>query len=94
MQAQDRRKRYGLDAAAFDALLRRQRNRCAICRSSSPDSVDHCHRTGRIRGILCRTCNAGLGHFRDDPERLRAAAQYLIATAAPARARQSGESPS
>lgn len=55
---------------------------CAICGATEEDgaalNVDHCHRTGRIRGVLCRACNHGLGSFADDPERLAAAARYLL----------------
>ena len=39
--------------------------------------VDHCHRTGKVRGILCMGCNFSIGHFKDDPEILRRAAAYL-----------------
>jgi hypothetical protein len=78
-RAQDRRKRYALTSAAYDALLRDQGGRCAICAAANPGCVDHCHATGRVRGLLCRSCNIGLGNFRDDVERLRAAARYLTA---------------
>jgi len=55
---------------------------CAICGDvqvvPGPRlSLDHCHRTGKIRGILCRECNLGNANFKDDPELLRAAAAYL-----------------
>lgn len=59
---------------------------CAICGSTETvtrsgrvrrPSIDHCHRTGVIRGVLCSGCNSGLGLFDDDPARLRAAAEYL-----------------
>ncbi len=50
---------------------------CAICGSLEDLKVDHCHETGEIRGVLCHHCNVALGHMRDDPERLRKAADYL-----------------
>jgi hypothetical protein len=81
---------YGLSADAFMALLEAQDGACAICglRMSDGDAdhtsgsvrranVDHCHKTGRIRGLLCNRCNTGLGQFSDDPEILRRAAAYL-----------------
>jgi hypothetical protein len=76
------RRRYGVTAAEFDALFGAQGGRCAICPaevgpSGSALAVDHCHSTGKVRGILCANCNNGLGRFGDDPERLRAAASYL-----------------
>jgi hypothetical protein len=77
VRAQDLRKRYGLTRTAYENLAESQGRRCAICRASSLECVDHCHATGRIRGLLCRRCNAALGQFRDDPKRLREAAIYL-----------------
>ena len=78
------KKKYGLDEAAFNAMLAAQDDRCAICRLKLPGGkgafhVDHCHVTGRVRGLLCMLCNHGLGNFRDDPLKLRAAAAYLEA---------------
>jgi hypothetical protein len=78
VQAQDRRKRYGITAADFEQLLAKQNDECAICGDRTVECVDHCHVTGAVRGLLCRLCNTGLGHFRDDPERLMAAAAYLL----------------
>jgi hypothetical protein len=72
-----RRRRYGLTANAFAAMLGAQGGLCQICGRKDPDCVDHDHETGRVRGILCSTCNAGLGHFRDDAGLMRAAAAYL-----------------
>jgi hypothetical protein len=54
---------------------------CVICGSQEPLVVDHDHKTGKIRGMLCNHCNRGLGHFRDDPTLLEFAAQYLYASA-------------
>lgn len=53
---------------------------CVICGSSESLVVDHCHTTGKVRGMLCGHCNRGLGHFRDDPTLLEFAAQYLYAS--------------
>lgn len=50
---------------------------CAICHRTDDLVGDHCHATGKPRGILCRNCNLALGNMRDDPVRLRAAAAYL-----------------
>jgi hypothetical protein len=77
------RRQYGIGAVEFDAILERQDGHCAICPAEVGSkggrrlSVDHCHRTGRVRGILCSECNLGLGKFRDDPDLIEKAAQYL-----------------
>jgi len=77
---------YGITVADYEALLAKQNGKCAICREKPPRGetlcVDHCHVTGRIRGLLCRGCNCGLGNYRDDPRRLRAGAAYLEASRA------------
>jgi hypothetical protein len=79
-RAASRRYRYGLTPEAFDALVNAQGGKCRICGRRDPGCVDHCHTTGRVRGVLCLRCNAGLGHFRDDSRLLRAAAEYLART--------------
>ena len=73
---------YGITLEDFDLMLTRQHGVCAICRTKPPErlSVDHCHATGKVRGLLCSKCNCGLGFFRDEPRRLRAAAKYLLAS--------------
>jgi hypothetical protein len=77
-------KQYKLSADDFRSKLDAQGGGCAICgrRDSGEDGrqmhVDHCHKTGVVRGILCAPCNKGLGMFADDPDRLVAAATYLL----------------
>ena len=72
---------YGLTPEDVQALWESQGRRCAICgRSNIKFHVDHCHSTGRIRGLLCSNCNTAIGLFGDDPERLRSAALYLEAS--------------
>ena len=73
---------YGLTLDEYQAMVEKQGGRCAICKnpplvSTGRLSVDHHHGTGQVRGLLCATCNAGLGHFQDDPVRIMAALQYL-----------------
>jgi hypothetical protein len=69
--------KYGITDEDYDAMAEAQGYRCAICESDAPFVVDHCHQTGRVRGLLCHNCNVGLGHFKDNPQILTAALQYL-----------------
>ena len=71
---------YGLEAGEYDKLFQAQGGRCAICGGTRRQrlSVDHCHKTGLVRGLLCRMCNGRLlTSARDKPEVLRRAADYL-----------------
>ena len=73
---------YGLSIAAYDILLAKQNNKCAICpihisESARRFAVDHDHVTGDVRGLLCFRCNAGIGKFNDDPAMLKLAVAYL-----------------
>lgn len=69
--------RYGITEDDFDEMLARQGGLCAICRVVPGVFVDHCHATGRVRGVLCFNCNNGLGHFQDCQVSLELAALYL-----------------
>ncbi|WP_437104985.1 endonuclease VII domain-containing protein [Streptomyces sp. enrichment culture] len=50
---------------------------CCVCLSAVPAHVDHCHETGRVRGVLCFSCNAALGQFKNQPDVMRRAAAYV-----------------
>jgi hypothetical protein len=80
---------YGLSMDDYERMAREQGQRCAICRGPQTrvDSdgtlvVDHDHKTGTVRGLLCGLCNTGLGAMRDDPAILLAAIRYLRASRA------------
>ena len=75
--------KYGLTLDQYMRMLGAQGGACAICGSSNPGaskqvfSVDHDHSTGKVRGLLCHDCNAGLGMFKEDTLSLRLAIDYL-----------------
>jgi hypothetical protein len=75
------KKTYGISMEQYQVLLVKQGGKCGICkrpeRLGQALSVDHDHKTGRVRGLLCRKCNRSLGGFDDDPVRLEAALRYL-----------------
>lgn len=75
------RYRYGMTSEGFESMFDSQGRKCALCRSDKTDSknfvVDHCHETGRIRGILCSSCNRALGIFKDSVVMLKKAIEYL-----------------
>lgn len=73
------RKKFGIGLHQYQTILQEQNGVCYLC--GQPDfrnlAVDHCHKTGRVRRLLCTSCNTGLGKFKDDPELLRKAANYV-----------------
>lgn len=73
--------KYGITIADYDRMLDGQGGMCAICGSTDPVdrsfNVDHDHKTGRVRGLLCRWCNLLLGYAGDDTTRLDSAIEYL-----------------
>ena len=76
-----RQKFYNLSLEQEQNLLKAQNNVCAICdkqfKTDADYHVDHCHTTNKVRGLLCPCCNKGLGLFKDNPENLRKAADYV-----------------
>lgn len=77
------RKTLGVTAEQYQKLFELQDGKCAICSSKSPGGkrerfcIDHCHDTGAIRGLLCVSCNSGLGYFKDKIDNLKSAVKYL-----------------
>lgn len=80
------RDKYGITEAQYDEMLIQQNGKCAICETDKPTgkwkrfAVDHCHKSGNVRGLLCNECNRGMGLLRDSPDLLIKAAEYLIKT--------------
>jgi len=78
-------KKYGLTEAQFHVLLDKQDGKCGICEAGIRGiinryrlaHVDHCHSTGKVRGMLCRKCNVGIGMFGDGHEVASKAVEYL-----------------
>lgn len=75
-------KKLGMTREEYDAKLDEQGGKCAICRTSLDTgrrpAIDHCHETGKVRGLLCIRCNSGIGHLRDSVDLVFAAAAYLL----------------
>lgn len=79
------RNRYGITPEAYDGFMLLQDGVCAVCKDPNARSqaggdtldVDHDHKTGEVRGLLCGWCNRALGLLKDDPERLQRAIEYL-----------------
>lgn len=75
-----RLKKYGLTIKDYDTMLLLQKGKCAICSGNNKGRnfhVDHDHETGKTRGLLCNSCNIGLGMMKDNPEILKNAIKYI-----------------
>ena len=81
--AANRLRKYGVAPEEFEYMLQDQEHACKVCRDpfdtviAKHVHVDHCHTTGKVRGVLCASCNKGLGMFRDNPSFLREAALHV-----------------
>lgn len=77
------KKTYDITYDQYEDLLEKQDFKCAICESKVGNSrtsrlfVDHCHEKLHVRGLLCGSCNHGLGQFKDSPKLLKKAISYL-----------------
>lgn len=75
-------KRMGISEEEYMKMFLLQNGKCAICEIHQKDipknfSIDHCHETGEVRGLLCNNCNAGIGFLKDDVELVKSAVKYL-----------------
>lgn len=75
--------RHRIKQSDWDNILIAQQDKCAICKIPQSSlnirlSIDHCHSTSAIRGLLCSHCNFGIGNFKDNVEHLKAAIEYLM----------------
>jgi hypothetical protein len=78
IRARERRlRKYSLTLEQFDGMFAAQGGRCTICLRRRKLVVDHDHKTGKVRALLCDPCNTVLGFIEDNPARLRSAARYL-----------------
>ena len=75
------KRRFGISLKQYNELNKKQQGLCAICSkecfSGNKLAVDHCHRTGEVRGLLCRKCNQGLGLLGDTLESIKITLEYL-----------------
>jgi len=75
--------RYGISLDQFNEMSRQQEHKCSICAKHGSENkngklfVDHCHKTGKIRGLLCDRCNKSLGLMEDNVDLLRSSIGYL-----------------
>jgi recombination endonuclease VII len=78
--------KYGITLDQRNAMLLEQNYLCCICQADLrqvSNHTDHCHISGKVRGILCHSCNVGLGHFRDNPQLCALASEYLLKHTSP-----------
>jgi len=69
--------RYGLSLETYNKMKLNQNNKCKLCKKETKLFVDHCHNSGKIRGLLCNSCNKALGLFYDSVDTLKEAVIYL-----------------
>ncbi|MER7046317.1 endonuclease VII domain-containing protein [Streptomyces jumonjinensis] len=71
------KRQYGITVAERDGMVADQMGICCICLAAPAAHVDHCHKTGKVRGVLCFNCNSAIGKLGDNPDTVRRAAAYL-----------------
>lgn len=69
--------RYGISAEEYQSLLEKQEGKCVLCKEIATLQVDHDHKTGKVRGLLCQKCNVAIGFLKEDLDRLYRVIDYL-----------------
>jgi hypothetical protein len=69
--------KYGMDIDTYTSMLQKQNYQCCICKQVLKLEVDHSHKNGKVRGLLCHACNVGIGFFSDNIDYLKKAIEYL-----------------
>ncbi len=69
--------RYGITPIWLENALKKQNNKCKICKETCKLVVDHCHKTSKVRALLCKSCNFGLGNFKENTKVMTNAIKYL-----------------
>lgn len=82
-KARKLKERYGISLEDYNNLLEKQEHKCIICEKHESEfgvslAVDHCHKTGIVRGLLCFKCNTRVGHVETNPKEFSRIFQYLI----------------
>jgi len=83
LRLKQRLDRRGINQKEFENMLNLQGGKCAICGTNTfigagkTPHIDHCHKTGKVRGLLCQKCNLGLGSFKDSEDIILKAVEYL-----------------
>lgn len=79
-----RRRIYGISTTEWEEIYNNQEKKCAICKkqfkNESKAQVDHNHASGQVRGLLCSSCNLGIGHVKENPVFLLSSCNYLLST--------------
>jgi hypothetical protein len=78
----DLKRKYNITPEEYNRIFEEQEGKCKICETPQSElkkrlAVDHCHHSGKVRGLICSRCNTGMGNLRDDPKLLEKAKQYL-----------------
>lgn len=78
-QFKHRLKKYGLTVEQYDQMVHSQQGKCKVCGGTEETNlaVDHCHKTGKVRGLLCRSCNLALGNLKEDVNIMRNLIVYI-----------------